>query len=247
MVTSAKTEGQVATLARDGDTGTPGVAVVSLLFGLAVLNDFAIAGPGEPLRWPGPSEFVVAILAGLLIAGVAWFIDSRAAGLRGASTKRPTHLILLSVVLGVAMGQLILGQMVVLAQVDQGSQQRYLRFVSEPVLHPLHRTFSAAVIEETLFRYVGMTVVALVVARRLARPRLAYRVALIGTAAVFAIGHLPAFSVVGLVIVLFNLLAGLLYGWMFWHWGLMYAILAHFAAGSVRGLIVGSFGSRLFS
>ena len=35
-------------------------------------------------------------------------------------------------------------------------------------------------------------------------------------------------------------------GWMFWHWGLMYAILAHFAAGTVRGIVIQLFGSRLF-
>jgi membrane protease YdiL (CAAX protease family) len=125
------------------------------------------------------------------------------------------------------MGQLILAQMVVLADLDPDSQRRYLRFVSEPLLHPLHRTFSAAVIEETLCRYIGMTAVALVVARRLAKPHLAYRVALISTAAVFALGHLPALSIVGLVIVFFNMLAGLLYGWMFWHWELDVRGLAH--------------------
>lgn len=234
------------TFAHDGGTGIPGVAVVSVLFGLAVLNDFAITDPGVPLRWPPWDGFVVALLAGLLVAGVARLIESHAGGLRGASTKSRTQLIFLSIVAGVAMGQLILAQMVVLADFDPGSHRRYVRFISEPLLHPLHRTFSAAVIEETLFRYIGMTTVAFVVARRLAKPHLAYRVALVSTAALFGLAHLPAFSIVGLVIVFFNMLAGLLYGWMFWHWGLMYAILAHFAAGSVRGLIIQAFGSRLF-
>lgn len=227
-------------------TGIPSVGVVSVLFSLAVLNEFALTDPGVPLRWPPPAGYVVALLAGLLVAGAARFIESRAGGLRGASTKSRTQLVLPSILAGVAMGQLILAQMVVLADFDPGSQRRYLRFVSQPLLHPIHRAFSAAVIEETLFRYVGMMLVALVVVRRLGTPHLAYRVALVLTAAVFAIAHLPALSVVGLVIVFFNMLAGLLYGWMFWHWGLMYAILAHFAAGSVRGLVVYAFGSRLF-
>ena len=240
-------EGQTKALMRDGNKGILGAAVVSVLFSLAVLNDFAITDPGVPLRRPHPGEFVVALVAGLLVAGVARFIDSRAEGLRGASTKSRTQLILFSIAAGVAMGQLILAQMVVLAKFDPGSQQRYMRFISEPLLHPLHRTFSAAVIEEVLFRYVGMTAVALVVARRLGKPHLAYRVALISSVAIFGLGHLPALSIVGLVIVLFNMLAGFLYGWMFWHWGLMYAILAHFAAGSVRGMIILAFGSRLFA
>lgn len=231
---------------REGNTGIPGVAVVSVLFGLAVLNDYAITDPGEPLRWPLAEGFVVALVAGLVVAVAARFIEARAGGLRGASTKSRTQLIFLSIVAGVAMGQLILAQMVVLADFDPASQRRYLRFISESLLHPVHRTFSAAVIEETLFRYFGMMAVAFVVAKRLARPHLAYRVALISTAAVFALAHLPALSIVGVVIVLFNMLAGLLYGWMFWHWGLMYAILAHFAAGTARGIVIHFFGSRLF-
>lgn len=91
-----------------------------------------------------------------------------------------------------------------------------------------------------------MTSVAFVVATRFARPDLAYRAALISTAAVFAILHLPSISIVGLVIICFNMLAGLLYGWMFWHWGLIYAILAHFAAATVRGLVIHAYGPRLF-
>jgi len=92
-----------------------------------------------------------------------------------------------------------------------------------------------------------MTAIGLLVARRLARPHLAYPVALIGSAAIFGVAHLPAFSVVGIVIVIFNMLAGLLYGWMFWHWGWFYPMLGHFAAGSARGIIIQSFGERWFA
>jgi hypothetical protein len=82
-----------------------------------------------------------------------------------------------------------------------------------------------------------------VVARRFAKPQLAYPVALISSAAIFAVLHLPGLSVVGLVIVLFNMLAGLLYGWICWHWGLIHAMFAHFAAG----MVIQSFGPRLFA
>lgn len=234
-------------MVRNSNKDMLGAFAISALFGLAVLNDFAITDPGMPLRWPVASEFAVALVAGLIVAGAARFINSRAGNLREGSTRSRSQLVLFSIAAGVIMGQLILAQMVVLAKVDPGSQQRYMRFIAEPLLHPLHRTFSAAVIEEVLFRYFGMTAIALVVARRFARPDLAFRMALITSAAVFGLGHLPAFSIVGLVIVLFNTLAGLLYGSMFWHWGLAYAILAHFAAGSVRGLVIHFVGSRLFA
>jgi hypothetical protein len=222
-------------------------AVVAVLFSLAVLNEFVTTNPGVPLAQPRPGDMLLALLIGLVVAGVAHFLDSRGGMLRFHSTKSPTLLVPLAVAAGVGFGLVILAQMVVIAQFDEDMRQRYVRFFAEPLLHPVHRSFSAAVIEEVLFRYIGMTAVALYVARRLAKPQHAYRVALISTAAIFGLVHLPAFSIVGVVIVLFNMLAGLLYGWMFWHLGLIYPMLAHFAAGSFRGIIISSFGTTLFA
>ena len=93
---------------RDGSRDILGTAVVSAIFSLAVLNAFAITDPGMPLRWPDAGEFVVALVTGLVMVGVARFIDSRADGLRAAPTRSRTRLILFSTAAGVAMGQLIL-------------------------------------------------------------------------------------------------------------------------------------------
>ena len=231
----------------DGSKKTLGPIAVGALFGLAVLNEFVTSDPGVPLARPQVGDILGALVVALIGASAAWFLDSRSEGLRPRSTNRRLGVVLFSIAAGVAMGLVILGQMVVLAEFDADSRQRYAKFISEPLMHPIRRTFSAAVIEEVLFRYFGMTAIALLVAKRLARPHLAYPVALISSAAIFGVAHLPALSVVGIVIVIFNMLAGLLYGWMFWHWGWFYPMLGHFAAGSVRGIIIESFGERWFA
>ena len=238
---------QTKALGREGNQDVLGTAGLGVLFSVAVLNEFVTTDPGVPLARPQAGDIIAAALIGLIVAGVGWFINSRGGWLRVRSRKSHARHIPFAIAAGVAMGVVILAQVVVLAQVDSGVRQSYLRFISEPLLHPLHRTFSAAVIEEVLFRYIGMTAIALVVVRRLAKPQLAYRVALISSAAIFGALHLPALSFAGLVIVLFNMIAGLLYGWMFWHWGLIHPMLAHFVAGSVRGIIIQSFGATLFA
>ena len=61
----------------------------------------------------------------------------------------------------------------------------------------------------------------------------AFHIALTGSAVLFGLAHLPDISVAGLGLVLGNTAAGLLFGWLFWRWGLPYAMLCHFGAGLV--------------
>jgi membrane protease YdiL (CAAX protease family) len=86
-----------------------------------------------------------------------------------------------------------------------------------------------------------MAAIAVVVAHWYKKPQHAYRAALGTTAVIFGALHLPDISIAGLVIVLFNAGAGVLMGWMYWHWGVAHAILCHIAAG----VIIQSFGPRI--
>jgi hypothetical protein len=135
--------------------------------------------------------------------------------------------------IGLALGVVIVSEVVLLARFDSGIRESYARFASEPLWAPLLRAFSAGVVEEVVFRYVGMAAVAVLVVRYFATPQYAYRAALATTAIVFGVLHLPDASIVGFVIVLFNAAAGVLLGWTYWNWGVGHAILAHIAAGVI--------------
>ena len=87
-------------------------------------------------------------------------------------------------------------------------------------------------------------------ARLLRNRRATWVVALVVSALLFGAAHLPAwlaaahvtFGLVAGVLVL-NGVGGLLLGWIFWRWGLPYAILCHF----VGDVVVQALGPRLLS
>lgn len=219
------------------------VGVLWLLFVLAVLEEIATTGPGVPLKAPQPGDALLAGLLGLAVVGAGLFVNSRGRELRPPRTRGHSQLTILSVAAGVAVGAVVLGQAAALAVLDPGIRHNYAMFFPEPSWPPLLRAFGAGVMEEVLFRYVGMAAIALIAARWLAKPQQAYRIGLISSAAIFGLLHTPGLSLVGLVIVLVNAAGGLLFGWIFWHWGLAHAILCHFAAGA----IIQSLGPKLFA
>jgi hypothetical protein len=95
------------------------------------------------------------------------------------------------------------------------------------------RAFEAAPLEEVLFRLTGMSLIAWTVSRYVANGAQAFRIALVTSALLFGMAHLPYVSVAGFGLVLGNTAGGLLFGWLFWRWGLPYAMLSHFAAGLI--------------
>lgn len=103
------------------------------------------------------------------------------------------------------------------------------------------RAFEAAPLEEVLFRLVLMGVTAWAIARYFPRSRSPYRIALLLSAFIFGVLHLPYPTFVGLMLVAGNTAAGIILGWLFWHWGLPSAIMCHFAAG----LVIQYFGPRV--
>jgi len=101
------------------------------------------------------------------------------------------------------------------------------------------------VVEEIVFRLFFLSAVALVVARFVEDPRVVFWTALGLSAFVFGLMHvvrpMPESSTLawlyGSGVALKSGLASLLLGWIFWRWGLAYAIVAHFAANAAHGLL----------
>lgn len=102
-----------------------------------------------------------------------------------------------------------------------------------------------AIGEELLLRLFIMTLITwllwrLTAHKRHPAPSWIYWAAIVLSGILFGLGHLPTtaalweltFTVISRGIVL-NLIGGLAFGWLFWRWGLEYAMLSHFAADIV--------------
>jgi hypothetical protein len=142
---------------------------------------------------------------------------------------------------GVALGTALLLVDMGLIRIDP--RVAHIAGRSTRPLDALLRAFEAAPFEEVLFRLVVMGVAAWAITRYLPRSESPYRAALLLSALIFGALHLPDVTFVGLMLVVGNTAAGIVLGWLFWHWGLPSAISCHFAAG----LIIQYVGPRIFS
>lgn len=136
-----------------------------------------------------------------------------------------------STVIGWALGVALLLVARGLVQIDPRAAR--IAGPSAPAWEVWLRAFEAAPLEEVLFRLVLMGIVAWTLERYVPRVESPYRAALILSALAFGGLHLPFATFVGLMLVAGNTAAGLVFGWLFWHWGLPSAIVAHFFAGLV--------------
>jgi membrane protease YdiL (CAAX protease family) len=109
-------------------------------------------------------------------------------------------------------------------------------------IRPRDAILAAPLIEEVSIRLFLMSAIAWVVSRLTTRGEAAFAIALVGSALVFALLHL--FRPVPLDPALANsyraaltvkyTLAGVPLGWLFWRWGLPYAMLCHLAANAAH-------------
>lgn len=109
----------------------------------------------------------------------------------------------------------------------------------------LFAAFYGGVTEECLVRLFLMIVIAWLLLKTPAARFPSGRswlisIAIIVTAVLFGLGHLPAAAfiwpltfVVVLRTVLLSAFGGLVFGWLFWRWGFEYAVIAHFVADLV--------------
>ena len=186
-------------------------------------------------------ETLVAGLLGIPLIAVGVVANRQVRKYRRRSTRSPLQLSALSVTLGLAMGFVILGALLWFGRIDPAVDQEFTRFAGEPWWRPLGRAFGAGVSEEVVFRYVGMAVLVWIATWRGVAPQRAYGFALLSTALLFGLVHMSGVPPVAVGRLGLNTTAGLVVGYVFWHWGLGYAISVHFFAG----LVVQSTGPSL--
>jgi hypothetical protein len=103
-------------------------------------------------------------------------------------------------------------------------------------LGPWARLLYGGIVEEVLFRWGVMTLLAWIIAELFGGPTPAVMwMVILVSGVLFGIGHLPSYRLagcqvtplfLGLMIVL-NLWATLICGWLFWKYGLLAAMIAH--------------------
>jgi len=213
------------------NTEVASAGLIWLLFVLAFVPDYT------------RGETLVAGALGIPLVAMGVAANRRVREHRHLSRRSSAQLGFLSLGIGLAMGVAILGALLWFGRIDPEVNQDFIRFAGEPWWKPLGRAFSAAVIEEVVFRYFGMAVLVWIVIWRGVTPKRAYWFSLIATALVFGLVHMSGIPTVAAARVCLNATAGLVVGYVFWRWSLIHAVAIHFFAG----LVVQSLGPHLAS
>ena len=201
-----------------------GVAAAWMAFMVALCVDGTVKGP---------TSFVLAGLVGALIVGLGFAAASRCRSVPRRAGKERARLALLSLAVGAGVGLLNLAANWGIAQADPAL--RALLVERMRTLQPAEALIASPMMEELVFRLFVMSLIAWVVSRFTSRSGLAFAVALIGSTLIFAGLHLgrpfpdrPALSTFysAALMTKYTLLS-LPLGWVFWRWGLPYAILCH--------------------
>lgn len=205
-----------------------GVAAAWIAFMVALFVDGIVKGP---------TSFVLGGLVGAVIVGLGFAAASRCRSLPRRSGKQRARLALLALAAGAGVGLINLAANWLITQADPAL--RALLVERMRTLQPAEALIAAPMMEELVFRLFVMSLVAWIVSRFTRRSGLAFAVALIGSAVIFAVLHLgrplpdrPALTTLySAALMTKYTLLGLPLGWVFWRWGLPYAILCH-AAGN---------------
>lgn len=202
---------------------------------------------------PPPHAGALALAAVFFAITIAAGAKARAAiGLEPARGRLPVRLTI-SAMSGALMGAVLLVALVALARLEPLLRTRYAARAADPVWRPWVLALESSILEEVVFRLFIMTTVAwLVVKVGGSRVSLygAFVVALIVSTMVFGAAHVPAWlalakptiALVAVVLAL-NGLGGLLLGWIYWRWGILSAIVCHFAGD----VVVQSLAPRLLA
>jgi membrane protease YdiL (CAAX protease family) len=189
----------------------------------------------------------VGLLLGALLVILGFSAASRCRRISQHSASQRTKLTALAVLAGIAVGSVLLLILVVLAHREPALRARFAGRLGEPTWRPLALGFESSIVEEVVFRLFVMGVVAWLASRFMRYSRRPFFIALVASAVLFGLAHLPAWlatvhATPGLVatVLLLNGSSGLMFAWLFWRWGLPYAIVCHFMAD----IIVQSLGPR---
>ena len=199
---------------------------------------------------PNLLQVAIGSVAGGFFILVGFAAVTRSRTLPRHGVKQRVKLALLAAGAGVVMGLVLLGAMRFLAGLEPALRARFAGRISEPLWRPWALGFESSILEETTFRLFAMGVIAWLAARLFRNLRAAWLIALAGSALLFGLVHLPAWlslthPTVGLIasVLVLNGAGGLLFGWIFWRWGLPYAIVCHLFGD----VVVQALGPRLLS
>ena len=190
-----------------------------------------------------PFAMVVGALgaAGLIIVGFA--AASRVRPMSKRAKSEGLRLVGWSLSLGALMAMTNLAINLGLASLDPTLHQLLIERFGQ--LSPWVSVFAAPVIEEVIFRLFCLSVIAVVMARFVQDRRVVFWTALAVSALVFGVMHVlrPEPESLELAwiyksgVTLKSSVGGLLLGWIYWRWGLVYSIACHSAINGVHLLL----------
>ena len=185
-------------------------------------------------------SWVVAAVAGAILVGLGFAAASRRRTLLSGVRARPARLLALSVGVGVVLGLANLAANWTIAQAHPAL--RALLAERMATLQPLVGVIGSPLVEEIAVRLFLMSAIAWIMFGVTRRESLAFVVALVGSAFVFALLHLdrpfPGDPVLAnlyrTTLLIKYTLAGIPLGWIFWRWGLPYSIVCHIVANAAH-------------
>jgi phosphotransferase system glucose/maltose/N-acetylglucosamine-specific IIC component len=194
-----------------------------------------------------PTYIAIGSLLGALLIILGFSAASRCRSISQHSAGQRTKLAALAVLGGIGIGSVLVAILVALAHREPALRARFAGRLAEPAWRPWFLGLESSIVEEVVFRLFVMGVVAWLASRFMRNPRGPFFIALVASAVLFGLAHLPAWlaaahatpGLVGTVLFL-NGSSGLMFAWLFWRWGLPYAIVCHFMAD----IIVQSLGPR---
>ena len=199
---------------------------------------------------PQATPVSLGALLGAFLVLVGFPAASRVRPLAAHASGDRARFAAISLFAGAAIGAVLVGALVFLARAEPALRARFVDRLDEPAWRPFALAFESSVLEEVVFRLFVMSVVAWAMARLLKRATWAVATSVVVSTVLFGLAHLPAWSAATpasaalvVAVVLLNGVGALLLAWLYWRWGLPYAILSHFAGD----VVVQSLAPRLLA
>lgn len=195
----------------------------------------------------GATDVSVGAVIGAALVVVGFAAASRCRVLAQHSNSSRVRLCGLSLAVGGGAGLVNLAANRWIAEADPALRTLLVERVARLDARPWEALFAGPILEEVVFRLFLMSVIAWVAYRLTKSAKAAFVVALIGSAVLFAAPHLErpfpddptSADFYGVALMTKYTLLGIPLGWIFWRWGLPYAILCHSAANATH-MVLGS-------
>ena len=190
-----------------------------------------------------PVSLAIGGVSGAALVVVGFAAAWRCRTLHRSATVNRLRLTLLSLAVGATLGLCNLAANWTIAAADP--RIRAVLVERMATLGPLEALIASPIVEEVAVRLFLMSAMAWVVLRVTKSTRVAFGIALVGSALVFALLHLgrpfPGDPVLAnyyrAALMTKYTLAGLPMGWLYWRWGLPYAMVCHAAVNATHLLV----------